>query len=176
LDVEISNFLNGIPAVLGIILRVKTTVKEWCMRGVKLSFQSLHPVAFIDEPAIVPSLCLWNQTPLKLRHTRRVLLVGTHVDPGDATEVCALIGRDLQLVLEVAGGRLVRHVNAVAVHIELPTMVSTTQASLLVPAKVETSSTVGAQILGECGDTVRVTPCQQIFAKKPHPLGLTVRL
>jgi hypothetical protein len=55
-------------------------------------------------------------------------------------------------------------------------MVGTTQASLLVPAKVETSSTVGAQILGECSDTIGVSPCQQIFAKKPHPLGLTVRL
>ena len=176
LHVEVRKLLDGVAAVARAVLDVQPAVQDGRVGRVQLALEGLHPVALVDEAAVVLPLLLRHQPPLELRQAGRVLLVGAHVAPRDPAEVRALVRRDVHLVLEVAGGRLVGHLDAVAVHVELPAVVGAAQPARLVPAEEEARAPVRAPLLRERHVAVGVAPGQQVLAQQPDALRLPVDL
>ena len=65
----------------------------------------------------------------------RPVLSRPHICPYDAGQLDGRICNHLDLMLEVESLGLVRHIHTRALHIELPAVVHTAQAVLLVPSK-----------------------------------------
>ena len=144
------------------------------MGRVEFAFEPLHPVALIDEASIVAPLVTWNEAPLELWHTWRIVLVRAHIRPGHSTKVRTFVGGNLQFVFKVTSGWFVWHINAVAINVKLPSVIGTPQSTLLVPSEIEASTAMWASILGERRDSVAVTPRKEVFAKEPYTNRLTV--
>src|SRR5205823_1720286 len=79
------------------------------------------------------------------------------------------------LLLEVAFGGLVGHVDASAVDGELPAVVDAADASLLVAAEEQRGAAVGAVVLNQADLARGVAVADQIFAEQPYAQWVAVR-
>ena len=107
----------------------------------------------------------------------RVVLARPHVDPGDAATLRA-VGTPcaLNLVLEVALGWLVGHVDAVARGVELPAVVHAAHAALLRCAPKNSDAPRCGQFSVMNPGFRRVAPGDQVLAQDADALGLAVGL
>src|SRR5262249_10919266 len=98
-----------------------------------------------------------------------------HVGPDDVVSLLAGIGAGPDLRLEVALGRLVGHVHAGALAVELPAMVHAAQPLLLVAAEEERGSAMRAGVLDESELPGGCPETDQVLAEEPDAHGGTVR-
>src|SRR6266568_4990331 len=100
------------PTPLDVLARAQAGVQEARVAGIDAALDRLGEVAGLvahrDE-----ALVLGDEVPLDLRQARR-LAARAHVRPDDAAALRARIADGVDLVLEVALRRLVRHVYALA--------------------------------------------------------------
>ncbi len=116
-----------------------------------------------------------NQRPIQIREPG-LMLGGAQVSPNDAASLLAGIRRQLDLVLEVAIGRLRRHVYAAAIHIVFPPVVDATQAALFIAAEKERGPPVGAMLLQQTDPAGAVPKRDEVFPQELDPNGRAVRL
>ena len=109
-------------------------VQDRRVRGVQPAFQPLQPVALLDHLGDVAMGCR-HLGPGEFRQ-RRDALGRAEIGPDDAAKLAGRIGCRADLVLEVVFRRLVHHVDATAVHVELPAVVDAAQPAFLVAAEV----------------------------------------
>ena len=139
------------------------------MDGVDAALQPLQPVAPLHHLVDAP-VGLRHLRPLELGH-RRLQLGRAHVDPDDVAHLRRGVGGDLHLVLEVALGGLGGHVDAVAVHVELPAVVDAAQPGLLVAAEEEAGATVRAVVVDDAHDAIGVAECDELLAQQLQSHG-----
>ena len=113
--------------------------------------------------------------PLELRRRRHVLL-RTHVGPDDAAQLDGGVGSGGHLGRKVAVLRLVHHVHALPVHVELPAVVHAAQAAVFVAAQPQRHQAVRAELVKQADAPVGVAECHQFLAQQLDPNRLSVRL
>src|SRR6266705_1828216 len=86
--------------------------------------------------------------PGEARQGRRALR-RAEIGPDDAAHLHGGIGRDEDLVLEVQTLRLVHHVHAPAVDVELPAVEDAAQSALLVAAEEQRGAAMRAMLLDQ---------------------------
>src|SRR5207247_706488 len=115
-------------------------VEEAEVDGVDVALDRLHEVAVLDE--LARSAALFEVRPDVGQGRRR--LPWSHVGPDDAVALDTGIRFCLDLCLEIALGRLRRHIDALARDVELPAVIDAPQAVFLVAAKKERGAAMGA--------------------------------
>src|SRR5207244_3063410 len=106
----------------------------------------------------------------------RLQLRRAQVGPDHAAPLEAWVGRDLDLVLEVALRGLAWHFHAVTAHVILPAVVDAAQTGLLVAAEEERGATVRAVAVDESDRSVAVPKRDQVLAEKGDAHRRTVRV
>ena len=91
-------------------------------------------------------LVLRQQRRLDHRHRRR-FGARAHVDPDQAAALVDLVGLCLDLVLEALRRRDVRHLEAVAFHVELPAVIDAADAARLVAAEEQRRAAMRAAMV-----------------------------
>src|SRR3954447_19569941 len=76
-------------------------------------------------------------------------LARSHVDPDKPVPLHAWIRLDADLAPKVAFRRLVRHIDARAGCIELPTVIDAAQAGFLISAEEETGAAMGTMVVNQ---------------------------
>src|SRR5262245_30893849 len=97
------------------------------------AFENLKIVALLIEQPVV-AIAVRDAQKLKIRQHRQ-LLRGTHVGPDNSTALHAWISGMMNLIGELLFRGNVRHLHALAIGSELPTVIRTAQSVLLDPAK-----------------------------------------
>ena len=101
---------------------------------IEIAFHRLNPVArtLIAQraAAIRP-----DHRPAQFRQRRRIVSLRPHVRPDDSISLDARVSSDADLFVELAAGRFVGYVHAPALDVELPAVIKTPQAVLLVSSK-----------------------------------------
>ena len=82
----------------------------------------------------------------------------------------------MDLVFEVALGRLGGHVDAIAVDVEFPTMVDAANAALFIAPEVERRATVRAVRLQDADLATGVAKRDQVLAEQTQAHRRTIRL
>src|SRR6266508_3657626 len=137
-------------------------VQKGLMHRIHLAFPALHPVArpVNDRDDLV----------LKTKHVRfeigqrRRHRARPHVGPDDPVPLARRIGDRLDFGLEVRLGRLVRHVDALAAHAELPAVIDAPQPFFLAPTEEQRSATMRAIVLYQSDLASRNPEPDQILA------------
>src|SRR5713226_4087721 len=116
-----------------LVVGIEPAVQQIEVAGVDVAFQSLYPVA---GPHGLPlgAVRLRQHVPFQVWERGR-LGARPQVGPDDTVSLSAGVRPCLHLVLEVALGRLVRHVDAVTGDIELPAVIDAPQSGFLVASK-----------------------------------------
>ena len=109
----------------------RTDMQETDMAGVDVTFQRLKPVAVALQ---APDFRVRVHRCFDFRQGRRRGLVFAHIDPDQAVGFVRLIRFGMDLVLEVHAGGDGRHVDALAVDVELPAMIDAAYAVFFVAA------------------------------------------
>jgi hypothetical protein len=118
------------------------------MGRVYITLKGLNPVA-------VTHGCPHGLLRIFIKHVRLnvgqgwELSASAHVCPYDTVALLARVRLNLHLVLEVAFGGLRRHIDAITVHVELPTVVYAPQAAFLVTTEEQAGPTVWAVVVDE---------------------------
>ena len=158
--------------VEGVVGGLEAAVEEADVAGVYAALERLEPVAVLQALGEV-AIVVGAGRPREVGQLR--LEVGrAHVGPDNAATLLAGVGGDAHLVLEVALGGLGRHVDAVAVHVELPAVVDAAEAVLLVPAEEEAGPPVGAEVVEQANVAVGVTERDEALSEDAHTSGGTV--
>ena len=133
------------------------------MRGVEVALGGLQPVAL--EPELGRRRCSRRDVAVIELRERRLPVLRAHVGEDDATGLAAGVGGDLDLVPErVAFGR-VRHVDALAVDVELPAVVDAAQAVLVVAAEEHRRAAVRAVRIDQADAAVGVTEGDEVLVE-----------
>jgi hypothetical protein len=77
-------------------------------------------------------------------------------------------------VLEVGLGGFIRHIDAGAVHSELPAVVHAAKAGFLVPSKEQRGATMWAVVLDQADLAVAVAEGDELLAQQLHPHRIAV--
>ena len=78
------------------------------------------------------------------------------------------------LVPEVALGRFIGHVHALALHIELPAVIYTAQPVLLIPSKEERSALVRTVVPEQTDRAAAIPEGDQILTQEPYTHGRAI--
>ena len=97
-----------------------------------------------------------------------MLLARPHVGPDEPARLVRRVGVDAHLVLEVALGRLGRHVDAGAGRVELPAVVDAAQTCLLVASEEERGAAVGTGLREETDVAVGVAEGYEVLAQDAY--------
>ena len=92
---------------------------------------------------------------------------GSQVGPDDAAGLVHRVGPHPDLLAE--RGRLARHVDALAVHVERPPVVHAAQRRVLVAPEVQRRAAVRAVLLHQPDPAAGVPERHQVLAQQPHP-------
>ena len=146
---------DGVAAevVLDHVGRHAADVQEAEMRGVDVALERLQPVAFaLDEEHV--ALVLGQQDRLEARQRRRRLALA-HVGPDQAVALEHLVALRLDPLGERLVGGNVRHVDAVAVDVELPAVVGAADALVLVAPEEQRRAAVRAAMIEDADPAAR---------------------
>ena len=94
------------------------------------------------------------------------MLFWPHVGPDDAAQFHGRVGGGGHLGREIAVGRLVHHVGALAVDVELPAVIDAAQAAFFVAPQPQRRQPVGAQFLQQADASVGVAEGDQLLAQQ----------
>ena len=119
-------------------------------------------------PLLLPAVLGRQHGPLEFRQ-RRALVLRPHIDPDPAAPLGGRIGLHPHLAPVVGLGRLVRHLHAIAVHIELPAVIDAAQAAVLIAAEIERGAPVGAFLVENADPAARVPEGHEVLAQQPEP-------
>ncbi len=117
------------------------------VHGVDAALDGLRVVVLLEVPGDV-TVAVRHARPLELGHRLHVLL-RAHVRPEDAAALPDGVRPQLDLVPEVAVRGLGRHVDALAVDVELPAVVGAAEAHLLVAPEEEVRVAVRAETVDQ---------------------------
>ena len=133
---------------------------------VDAALQGLEPVAFLP---ILGDFAVGFRygCPFKVGRRRRLATLFAHVGPDHAAPLDGRVGLDSDLGVEVAVRRFVHHVQAIAVHVELPAVINAAQATSLVAAEEKGSQSVGAVLVQQSHLAIGVPEGDQILAQQP---------
>src|SRR6516165_2600408 len=115
-------------------------------------------------------------TMLLSRHTRRLELRRTHIDPDDVAQLDARIGRQLDLPAEAARLGLGGNLGALTGDVVFPAVIGAAQPVLLVASEPERYAAVGAELVDHAHAPLRVAKRQQPFRKKLDAHRRPIRL
>ena len=139
-------------------------VQDGDVRGVDAALEALQPVALLDDLGDV-AVRGRRLRPREVRQ-RRPVLRRSEVGPDDAARLRRRVGRGADLVREAQLLRLVHHVHAAAVDVELPAVVDAAQAAVLVAAEEERHEPVRAVLVEEPDAAARVAEGDQLLAEQ----------
>ena len=145
------------------------------MGRIDRALHRLRPVALLQLLRDV-AVALGDVRPLELRQLRQGQVGRTHVGPDVAAPRASGVGRHPDLFPELRLRRFRGHVQAVAVHVELPAVVDAAQAALLVATPVELRLPVGAAPLDQPDGAGRVAKGDELLAEHAYAHGWAVRL
>ena len=111
-------------------------------------------------------LAVLQHVRLEVRQRRR-RLARSHVGPDHAATLSRRVGLDAHLVLEVALGGLRRHVDAGAVHVELPAVIDAAQSFFFVAAEEHGCAAVGAGVVEQPRSPGAVAEGDEVLAQQP---------
>ena len=137
LDDPLRGLVERLVAVLalsfGRIAQVaQTLVEKADVTGVDVALHGLHPVAF-DVEAVHVAIAVGTRIH-SMSGTSGCMSLGTQIDPDHAGRLTGWIGVGANAIFEDGLGRLVGHVQAGAVDVELPAVVDAAQAAVFVAA------------------------------------------
>src|SRR5712691_3849500 len=115
----------------------------------------------------------WHDGPLELRQFG-LFVAWTHVHPDRSAPLAGRVRLDVNLVFEVALGRLAGHVYAGALGVELPAVVDAAQATLFVSAEKERRAAVRTEGADDANLAVGVAERDQVFTQNADPRGFAV--
>ena len=137
------------------------------------SLHRLHPVHRLQEGCGAPLLA-WQVLRAEVAEARH-LLPRTHVSPDHAARFMHRVGKNLQLVLEHAAW-LARHVDALAVHVELPAVIDATQTPIFVTAEEQRYPPMRAVLVDQADAALRVAKRHEVLAEEAYPQRCAIRL
>jgi len=118
------------------------------MRRIKISLHGLKPVA-VSSVSQSPTPRRFHQSPSELGQRRQVVPIRTHVGPDNAVSLDARIRGDTRLLVQLASGRLVRRVHALALDVKFPSVIEAAEPVLLVPSKKERRATMRTNVIDQ---------------------------
>ena len=119
-------------------------------------------------------VALRQQRRLDLRHRRRSF-ARAHIDPDHAGPLDHLVGLRVHLFAEILLRRQVRHVDAVALGVELPAVVDAANAALLVPPVEQRRAAMRAAMVHDTHATRVVAERDQLLAQQHQPQRIAAR-
>ena len=131
--------------------------------GVDVALQRLQVVALLKILDDSPLVRL-DQAPLHVRQLGRQVFTRAEVGPDHAAPLPRGVRLELDFAAEVRVVGLAGQVDAVAMHVELPPVIDTAQAALLVSAVEERGATMGTECFDEADLTVGVPKRDQVLA------------
>ena len=143
------------------------------MRGIDTAFQGLQPVALLHHFRDM-AMALGHLRPLKAGRWRHFCL-GSHVGPDDPTQFDGGIGCGADFMGEAALGRFIHLVDTGAGHIELPAVIHTAQARLLVAPEPQGDQAVRAEFIQQANSPLRVPKAHQLLTQQLHAHRRTIR-
>src|SRR5690242_9136290 len=141
--------------------------------GIDFAFDVLEIIAVLKSLVYV-DVILWNQRPLELRQFRHNLL-RTHICPDHTASFAGWIGRLTDLLFEAALDRLVRHINALAIHIEFPAVINAAQPVLFVAAEKQRCAPMRTVARQKSHFAVGIAKHNQMFRKNSETNRRTIR-
>jgi hypothetical protein len=142
------------------------------MRGIDIAFQRLQPVA-LPLPAIKAGIFRRTEHRFQGRQGRRRLALA-HINVDEAAAFGDAISTCLHLLAEILIGRDVRHLQAVAVGVELPAVVDAAQATLLVAAEEQRRTAVRAAMVEDADAPGGIAERNQRLAQQHQPQRIAV--
>src|SRR6185437_3987632 len=103
-------------------------------------------------------------------------LAGPHIGPDHAVALGDLVGDGMDLVLELVFRRHVRHVEALAVDVELPAVIDAAQPAMLVPPVEQRGAAMRTFMVHDADAARTVAPGDQLFAEQHQAHRLAVGL
>jgi len=134
--------------------------------GVDTALKTLEPVALLED-FVHRTVLRRDLRPLEQRRGW-ASICGPHVGPDDAALLFGWVRGDADLVFEVGGLRLRRHVRAAAFNVELPAVVDAADAVFFVASPEEAGAAVRARGLHEADATAAITECDEVLAKETY--------
>ena len=144
------------------------------MRRIDRAFEDLRPVA-VD-------MDLGNgnaRAGIGLEHGRLPLRHGfgrTHPDPDKARALAHGIGLVLDLFSKAGACRLGRHLDDIAVHVDLPAMIKAAQAAVLVAPEHQRRTAVRAHFIEHANAALCVAEDHEILAEQADFQGVAIGL
>ncbi len=141
----------------------RARVQKAEMRGIDIALQRLHPVAFA-LPAGHQGLFRRAQQRLERRKGRRHFPL-PQIDVDEPAALGDLIGAGLYLAAEILVGRQIRHVEAIALGVELPAVIDAAQPALLVAPEEQRGAAMRAAVVQDADRPAAVAERDQLFAE-----------
>ena len=145
---------------------IDEAVQEGRVAGVDLALEALEVVG-AQVPLLLPAVLRRQRGPFELGQGRLPVL-RPHIGPDIAAPLGGRIGFGPHLAPEVGLGRLVRHLDAVAVHVELPAVIDAAQAALLVAGEMERGAPVRAFLVEDADPPFRIPERDKVLAQQPQ--------
>ena len=143
-------------------------VQEREVRGVDVAFQRLQPVALALHHERLHSS---GGSMTASKHGRGGACSRlAHVGPDEPVALERRVGLRPDLLGEGLGGRDVRHVEAIALHVELPAVIRAAQPGLLVAAEEQGRAAMRAAVIHDADASARVAERDQLLAQQ-HEAG-----
>ena len=142
------------------------------MGRVDVALQDLQPVAVLGDLR-GDVLRLGDERPFH-RGERRGRAARAHVRPDDAAALLTWIRDGSDLVLEIALGRLVRHVETAPGDVELPAVVDAAQAMLFVAPEEQRCAPVRAVQAQDARAAGAVAESDEVLAEDSEASGRTI--
>ena len=134
------------------------------MRGIDIALQRLHPVAFALPAG---HQCLFRRAQQRFERGkgwRHFALAQIDID--EPAALGDLIGAGLYLAAEILFGRQVRHIEAIALGVELPAVIDAAQPALLVAPEEQRGAAMGAAVVQDADRSAAVAERDQLFAEQ----------
>ena len=154
-------------------IRGDGAVQYGCVGGVNSPLQGLQPVAYLPVFGYM-TVGFRYLRPLKIRR-RRPFARLAHIGPDDAALLQCRVGGNAYFTGIVAARRFVHHIQAVAVYVELPTVVHAAESALFVASQEQGGQPVGAGLVQQPDTALGISKGHQVLAQQPYPDGRTVR-
>src|SRR4029453_13203904 len=149
-------------------------VQEPCMRVVDGAFESLQPIALLPHLRQM-TVILRHLRPFKFGQ-RRKLFRTAHVGPDHSPHLRGWIRLQSNRVFEIRLLRFVRHIQAAAFRVVLPSMINAAQATLFVAAQEERGSPKRAEFIDHPHSPLRVAIGPQFLPEQLDANGWTIGL
>jgi hypothetical protein len=172
LDLE-DDVAVGLDVVVGLGALVERVVvdlelvHEAHVRGVDAAFHGLQVVAFL-QPLGHEHVALGQVGPFDAGWLG-LLVLRAHVGPDDAGALDARVAGDGHALAHLRLVGRLRHVDALAVDVELQAVVAAAHAVVFVAAVVERHAAVRAELADEAGAAFAVAEGEQLLAHDLHP-------